>query len=86
MNAFYEYLDGVEYVFVFLLVMAYIGFMLATTAWRFFKSNTKKHPLKECAVCDTRASNFLVPSLYGGNKKICPNCADKEWENRPRSA
>ncbi|MEK7487901.1 MAG: hypothetical protein AAB598_01100 [Patescibacteria group bacterium] len=78
MNTLYVYLDGIDmYMFVVLVVVAYLGFFLATAAWFSFRKE-KKRPLKECAECGPGASNFPVSSRYDKNKKICPDCWDKE--------
>lgn len=85
MNAFYLYLDSLDmYQFVVLLVIAYFAVLLMMAAW--FALRKEKHPLKDCAKCGPGGSTFFVPSLYDGSKKICPDCADEEWKNRPQSA
>lgn len=85
MNAFYLYLDSLDmYQFVVLLVFAYFLLLLVMAAWFAFRK--EKRPLLECAKCGPGGSTFLVPSLYNGSKKICPDCWDEEKKNYPQSA
>lgn len=87
MNRFYEYLNELDvYFFVCLVGIVYIIFLLGMTAWSASKKDAKKPLMKECANCGPGASNFLVPSMHDGSKKICPDCADKEWENHLQGA
>lgn len=41
--------------------------------------------MQACPSCKGQV-NFLTVSLYDKSKKVCPDCADREWENRPRRA
>ena len=87
MGTYYVYLNEIDiYYFTCLLAILYLALLLVMAAWFAFRKEKKSRPMMECAECGPGASNFLVPSLYDGSKKICPDCTDKEWDNRPQSA
>jgi len=45
----------------------------------------EKEEMLECPDCKGHSS-FLTYSLHDVSKRICPECADREWENGPRAA
>lgn len=69
--------------------LLHVGAILIAFGIIFFAGKAFLYPEKKvmhaCPECG-RGVNFLTFSLYDKSRKICPDCADREWKNRPRRA